>query len=164
MSRCPALTFTAVLLPTSSLVTLLLQSRSPELTQAVTRERSRMAAKLYLVAYNTAQCLGWTYLAYQMAAHLAGGGSLDTLYAATATTLQIFQVMTVQCWEWTGGFLGVSGLTVSLVTDGSPARDSTRRSGPGQVQRAGHSAASLVQVSPALVHLVQYNNIPIYQD
>ena len=61
-----------------------------------------MAAKLYLVAYNTAQFLGWTYLAYQTAAHLAGGGSLDTLYAATATTLQIFQVMTVQCWEWTG--------------------------------------------------------------
>ena len=52
-----------------------------------------MAAKLYLVAYNTAQFLGWTYLAYQMAAHLAGGGTLDTLYAATATTLQIFQVM-----------------------------------------------------------------------
>ena len=62
-----------------------------------------MAAKLYLVAYNTAQFLGWTYLAYQMAAHLAGGGTLDTLYAATATTLQIFQVMTVQCWERTGG-------------------------------------------------------------
>ena len=56
-----------------------------------------MAAKLYLVAYNTAQFLGWTYLAYQMAAHLAGGGTLDTLYAATATTLQIFQVMPVQC-------------------------------------------------------------------
>ena len=54
-----------------------------------------MAAKLYLVAYNTAQFLGWTYLAFQMAAHLAGGGTLDTLYAATATTLQIFQVMTV---------------------------------------------------------------------
>lgn len=54
-----------------------------------------MAAKLYLVAYNTAQFLGWTYLAYQMAAHLAGGGTLDTLYAATATTLQIFQVMPV---------------------------------------------------------------------
>ena len=54
-----------------------------------------MAAKLYLVAYNTAQFLGWTYLAYQMAAHLAGGGTLDTLYAATATTLQIFQVMTL---------------------------------------------------------------------
>ena len=109
-----------------------------------------MAAKLYLVAYNTAQFLGWTYLAYQMAAHLAGGGTLDTLYAATATTLQIFQVMTVLCWEWTGGFLGVSGLTVSLVTDGGPAGDPARRSGPRQVQRAGHSAASLVQVSPVL--------------
>ena len=109
MSRCPALTFTAVLLHTSPLVTLLLQSRSAELTQAVTSERSRMAAKLYLVAYNTAQFLGWTYLAYQMAAHLAGGGSLDTLYAATATTLQIFQVMTVQCWEWTGGMSNNTG-------------------------------------------------------
>ena len=109
MSRCPALTFTAVLLPSSSLVTLLLQSRSAELTPAVPSERSRMAAKLYLVAYNTAQFLGWTYLAFQMAAHLAGGGSLDTLYAATATTLQIFQVMTVQCWEWTGGMSNNTG-------------------------------------------------------
>ena len=53
-------------------------------------------------------------------------------------------------------------LTVSLVTDWGPAGDPARRSGPRQVQRAGHSAASLVQVSPALDHLVQY--IPIYQD
>ena len=127
------------------------QSRSPELTQAVASERSRMAAKLYLVAYNTAQFLGWTYLAYQMAAHLAGGGTLDTLYAATATTLQIFQVMPVVGVDRGRGLvtlLGVSGLinsepgyrpgpcwrscTPGWAWSGPACRSQCSKSGPGE--------------------------------
>ena len=50
-----------------------------------------MLTKLYLVSYNTAQFLGWSFLFYQMVSHLAGGGAVSELYAATATTLQIFQ-------------------------------------------------------------------------
>jgi len=50
-----------------------------------------MLTKLYLVSYNTIQFLGWSFLFYQMASHLAGGGPVSELYAATATSLQIFQ-------------------------------------------------------------------------
>lgn len=50
-----------------------------------------MLTKLYLVSYNTVQFLGWSFLFYQMVSHLAGGGAVSELYAATATTLQIFQ-------------------------------------------------------------------------
>ena len=50
-----------------------------------------MITKLYLVAYNTTQFLGWSFLFYQMVSHLAGGGEVSELYPATAASLQIFQ-------------------------------------------------------------------------
>ena len=50
-----------------------------------------MITKLYLVAYNTTQFLGWSFLFYQMVSHLAGGGAVSALYPATAASLQIFQ-------------------------------------------------------------------------
>ena len=48
-------------------------------------------SKLYLVAYNSLQTLGWSYLLYQTCCHLAAGKSVSSLYEATSTTLQIFQ-------------------------------------------------------------------------
>ena len=50
-----------------------------------------MMSKLYLVAYNSLQALGWSYLLYQTCCHLAAGKSVSSLYEATSTTLQIFQ-------------------------------------------------------------------------
>ena len=50
-----------------------------------------MMSKLYLVAYNSLQTLGWSYLLYQTCCHLAAGKSVSSLYEATSTTLQIFQ-------------------------------------------------------------------------
>ena len=47
--------------------------------------------KAYLVAYNTLQTLGWTYLLMQMVGHLSSGGKIETLYENTRLTLQIFQ-------------------------------------------------------------------------
>ena len=48
-------------------------------------------SKAYLVAYNTLQTLGWTYLLMQMVGHLSSGGKIETLYENTRLTLQIFQ-------------------------------------------------------------------------
>ena len=48
-------------------------------------------SKAYLVAYNTLQTLGWTYLLIQMVGHLSSGGKIETLYENTRLTLQIFQ-------------------------------------------------------------------------
>ena len=50
-----------------------------------------MITKLYLVAYNTIQFLGWSFIFLQMVSHLAGGGAVSALYPATAASLQIFQ-------------------------------------------------------------------------
>merc|ERR1719219_797202 len=47
--------------------------------------------KLYLVAYNSIQTLGWSYLLYQTCSHLAAGKSISSLYETTSLTLQIFQ-------------------------------------------------------------------------
>lgn len=48
-------------------------------------------SKAYLVAYNTIQTLGWSYILFQMITHLASGGEVKTLYANTKLSLQIFQ-------------------------------------------------------------------------
>jgi len=48
-------------------------------------------SKTYLVAYNTIQTLGWSFLLFQMATHLLSGGEVSTLYANTKLSLQIFQ-------------------------------------------------------------------------
>ena len=48
-------------------------------------------SKLYLVAYNSLQTLGWSYLLYQTSCHLAAGKSVSSLYESTSLTLQIFQ-------------------------------------------------------------------------
>jgi len=48
-------------------------------------------SKAYLVAYNTIQTLGWSFLLFQMASHLLSGGEVATLYANTKLSLQIFQ-------------------------------------------------------------------------
>lgn len=48
-------------------------------------------SRAYLVAYNTLQFLGWSWLLGQTVAHLAAGGSVADLYGQVATTLQIFQ-------------------------------------------------------------------------
>jgi len=48
-------------------------------------------SKTYLVAYNTIQTLGWSFLLFQMATHLFSGGEVATLYANTKFSLQIFQ-------------------------------------------------------------------------
>jgi len=48
-------------------------------------------SKSYLVAYNTIQALGWSFLLFQMATHLLSGGEVATLYANTKLSLQIFQ-------------------------------------------------------------------------
>jgi len=48
-------------------------------------------SKAYLVAYNTIQTLGWSFLLFQMASHLLSGGEVSTLYANTKLSLQIFQ-------------------------------------------------------------------------
>jgi len=48
-------------------------------------------SKAYLVAYNTIQTLGWSFLLYQMGSHLLSGGAVSTLYDHTKLTLQIFQ-------------------------------------------------------------------------
>ena len=48
-------------------------------------------SKLYLVAYNSLQTLGWSYLLYQTCCHLAAGKSVSSLYESTSLTLQIFQ-------------------------------------------------------------------------
>jgi len=48
-------------------------------------------SKTYLVAYNTIQTLGWSFLLFQMATHLLSGGEVATLYANTKLSLQIFQ-------------------------------------------------------------------------
>ena len=48
-------------------------------------------SKLYLVAYNSLQTVGWSYLLYQTCCHLAAGKSVSSLYESTSLTLQIFQ-------------------------------------------------------------------------
>jgi len=48
-------------------------------------------SKTYLVAYNSIQTLGWSFLLFQMATHLFSGGDVATLYANTKLSLQIFQ-------------------------------------------------------------------------
>jgi len=48
-------------------------------------------SKTYLVAYNTIQTLGWSFLLFQMATHLLSGGEVSTLYENTKLSLQIFQ-------------------------------------------------------------------------
>ena len=48
-------------------------------------------SKLYLVAYNSLQTVGWSYLLYQTCSHLAAGRSVSSLYETTSLTLQIFQ-------------------------------------------------------------------------
>jgi len=48
-------------------------------------------SKTYLVAYNSIQTLGWSFLLFQMATHLFSGGEVATLYANTKLSLQIFQ-------------------------------------------------------------------------
>ena len=48
-------------------------------------------SKLYLVAYNSFQTVGWSYLLYQTCSHLAAGRSVSSLYETTSLTLQIFQ-------------------------------------------------------------------------
>jgi len=48
-------------------------------------------SKAYLVAYNTVQTLGWSFLLFQMVNHFMSGGQVDTLYSSTKLTLQIFQ-------------------------------------------------------------------------
>eukprot|EP00092_Neocalanus_flemingeri_P029850 GFUD01032408.1.p1 GENE.GFUD01032408.1~~GFUD01032408.1.p1 ORF type:complete len:215 (+),score=49.14 GFUD01032408.1:299-943(+) len=48
-------------------------------------------SKAYLVAYNTVQTLGWSYLLFQMINHFLSGGEVKTLYDNTRLTLQIFQ-------------------------------------------------------------------------
>ena len=48
-------------------------------------------SKPYLVAYNSIQALGWSYLLYQMVSHLAAGKEISSLYKSTSLTLQIFQ-------------------------------------------------------------------------
>jgi len=50
-----------------------------------------MISKVYLVAYNAVQALGWSYLLYQMMNHFSKGGDVSSLYKSTSTTLQIFQ-------------------------------------------------------------------------
>jgi len=45
----------------------------------------------YLVFYNTAQCLGWSFLLMQMFAHFRSGGTADSLYESVSLTLKIFQ-------------------------------------------------------------------------
>jgi len=48
-------------------------------------------SKAYLVAYNTVQTLGWSYLLFQMINHFLSGGEVKDLYENTKLTLQIFQ-------------------------------------------------------------------------
>ena len=48
-------------------------------------------SKLYLVAYNSVQTLGWSYLLYQTCTHLAAGKGVSSLYESTSLTIQIFQ-------------------------------------------------------------------------
>ena len=48
-------------------------------------------SKLYLVAYNSVQTLGWSYLLYQTCCHLTAGKSVSSLYESTSLTLKIFQ-------------------------------------------------------------------------
>ena len=45
-------------------------------------------SKPYLVAYNSIQALGRSYLLYQMVSHLAAGKEISSLYKSTSLTLQ----------------------------------------------------------------------------
>jgi len=49
-----------------------------------------MISKVYLVAYNAVQALGWSYLLYQMMNHFSKGGDVSSLYKSTSTTLQVY--------------------------------------------------------------------------
>ena len=48
-------------------------------------------SRAYLVAYNSVQTAGWSYLLYQTVSHLAAGKSIYSLYEVTSRTLQVFQ-------------------------------------------------------------------------
>jgi len=50
-----------------------------------------MASKAYLLAYNSVQTLGWSYILYQMINHFSKGGDTASLYSQTSSSLQIFQ-------------------------------------------------------------------------
>jgi len=51
--------------------------------------------KAYLLAYNSAQFLGWSYLLFQMIDHFAQGGRPANLYQKVNVTLKIFQTAAV---------------------------------------------------------------------
>jgi hypothetical protein len=61
--------------------------------------------RMYLVAYNGIQFLGWSYLLAQVMVHLAGGGAVADLYSQVATILQVviftflFTVTTDPVWD-----------------------------------------------------------------
>jgi len=50
-------------------------------------------SKWYLLGYNSAQAVGWSYMLIKMGAHFAGGGTVDTLYGGVKIWLQVFQSM-----------------------------------------------------------------------
>lgn len=52
---------------------------------------SSIVGKLYLIAYNTVQTLGWSYLLWQTLIHFLNRGTLDTFWKEIKWTVVIFQ-------------------------------------------------------------------------
>eukprot|EP00092_Neocalanus_flemingeri_P039846 GFUD01043394.1.p1 GENE.GFUD01043394.1~~GFUD01043394.1.p1 ORF type:complete len:215 (+),score=43.03 GFUD01043394.1:163-807(+) len=50
-------------------------------------------SKFYLLAYNSAQAVGWSYMLLKMGSHFALGGATDTLYDGVKMSLQVFQTL-----------------------------------------------------------------------
>ena len=79
-----------------------------------------MLATAYLFTYNLVQLLGWTYLGWLAAAHLAAGGGLASLYPATAAQLQIWQ--TLALLEIAHAGLGLVRSSVQARAGNEPSR------------------------------------------
>jgi len=49
--------------------------------------------KVYLLCYNSAQVVAWSYMLGKLVLHFAAGGEIDTLYDEVKTCLQVFQTL-----------------------------------------------------------------------